>query len=101
MSGRSAVVAATLKPLPKKYGVIHWSTRLLARHLGVSDIAVARIWREHDLQSWRSESFRFSTDPDLETKIVDVLGLYQHRRPWAPDQPRGRGRSAVIRPHGR
>jgi transposase len=70
------VVAATLKPPPKKYGVTHWSTRLLAAHLGVSDNAVARIWREHDIQPWRAESFRFSTDPDLDAKVVDVVGLY-------------------------
>jgi len=73
---RRKVVAATLKPPPKKYGVTHWSTRLLAAHLGVSDNAVARIWREHDIQPWRAESFRFSTDPDLEAKVVDVVGLY-------------------------
>ena len=30
------VVTATLTPPPKKYGVTHWSTRLLARHLGIS-----------------------------------------------------------------
>jgi transposase len=76
MIDRRKVVAATLKPPPKKYGVTHWSTRLLAAHLGVSDNAVARIWREHDIQPWRAESFRFSTDPDLEAKVVDVVGLY-------------------------
>jgi transposase len=73
---RNTVVAATLKPPPRKYGVTHWSTRLLARHLKVSDNAVARIWREHDIQPWRSESFRFSTDPELEAKVIDVVGLY-------------------------
>lgn len=73
---RNTVVAATLKPPPKKYGVTHWSTRLLARHLKISDNAVARIWREHDIQPWRTESFRFSTDPQLEAKVIDVVGLY-------------------------
>ncbi len=73
---RKAVIAATLKPPPKKYGVTHWSTRLLAQHLKISDTAVARIWREHDIQPWRTESFRFSTDPDLEAKVVDVVGVY-------------------------
>ncbi|MFN8074083.1 MAG: IS630 family transposase [Kineosporiaceae bacterium] len=73
---RRRVVAATLKPPPKKYGVTHWSTRLLAAHLKISDNAVARIWREHGIQPWRSESFRFSTDPELEAKVIDVVGLY-------------------------
>lgn len=30
---RSSVLTATLTPPPKKYGITHWSTRLLARHL--------------------------------------------------------------------
>jgi transposase len=28
------------------------------------------------LQPWRRESFRFSTDPQLEAKVRDVVGLY-------------------------
>ena len=54
----------------------HWSARLLADHLGISFASVARIWREWDLQPWRRETFRFSTDPQLEAKIRDVVGLY-------------------------
>jgi transposase len=73
---RAAVIAATLAPPPKKYAVTHWSSRLLARHLRISDHAVAVIWREHGIQPWRTESFRFSTDPQLEAKVVDVVGLY-------------------------
>jgi len=37
-----AVVAATLKPPPKKLGVTHWSSRLLAANLGVGNATVAR-----------------------------------------------------------
>lgn len=66
----------TLTPPPKKYAITHWSTRLLGAHLGISDHAVATIWRDYGVQPWRSESFRFSTDPQLEAKIVDVVGLY-------------------------
>jgi transposase len=73
---RAKVIAVTLAPPPKKYGVTHWSSRLLARHLKISDHAVASIWREHGVQPWRSRSFRFSTDPELEAKVVDVVGLY-------------------------
>ena len=70
------VVAATLTPPPKKYAVTHWSTRLLARHLGISDATVAKAWREYRVQPWRAESFRFSTDPELVGKVTDVVGLY-------------------------
>jgi transposase len=72
----SAIVTATLTPPPKKLGVTHWSTRLLARHLGISDATVAKAWRDYRVQPWRSESFRFSTDPELVAKVVDVVGLY-------------------------
>jgi hypothetical protein len=70
------VVAATLTPPPKKYAVTHWSTRLLARHLGISDATVAKAWRDYRVQPWRAESFRFSTDPQLVGKVTDVVGLY-------------------------
>jgi transposase len=73
---RAGVVTATLTPPPKKYGVTHWSSRLLAGHLKISDHAVATIWREHGIQPWRAESFRFSTDPELVAKVTDVVGLY-------------------------
>ena len=50
--------------------------RLLADHLGISFASVARIWREWKLQPWRRETFKFSTDPQLEAKVRDVVGLY-------------------------
>jgi transposase len=70
------IITATLTPPPKKYGVTHWSSRLLARHLRIGDATVARAWREFGVQPWRSESFRFSTDPELVAKVTDVVGLY-------------------------
>jgi transposase len=72
----AAIVAATLKPPPAKLGVSHWSTRLLAGRLGISDATVAKAWRDYGVQPWRSQSFRFSTDPQLVAKVVDVVGLY-------------------------
>ncbi len=70
------IVAATLRPPPKKYGVTHWSSRLLGRHLRIGDATVARAWREYGVQPWRAQSFRFSTDPELVAKVTDVVGLY-------------------------
>jgi transposase len=37
---------------------------------------VARAWRRYGVQPWRQEAFKFSTDPQLEAKIRDVVGLY-------------------------
>jgi transposase len=71
-----AIVLRTLEPPPEKLGVTHWSSRLLARELGVSNVKVADVWREYGLQPWRTETFKFSTDPQLEAKLRDVVGLY-------------------------
>jgi transposase len=71
-----AVVLATLEPPPVTLGVTHWSSRLLADELGISHVWVSKIWRKWGLQPWRRETFKFSTDPQLEAKIRDVVGLY-------------------------
>ncbi len=55
-----AIVAATLVPPPKKLGVTHWSTRLLADVLGTSNTSTARAWRAYGIKPWKAESFRFS-----------------------------------------
>jgi transposase len=70
------IVLATLEPPPQRLGVTHWSSRLLAAELGLSNVKVAKAWREYGLQPWRSETFKFSTDPRLEAKVRDVVGLY-------------------------
>jgi len=72
----AAVVVATLQPPPPSLGVTHWSARLLAKELGISFASVARIWRDWKLQPWRRETFKFSTDPELDAKVRDVVGLY-------------------------
>src|ERR1035438_1982751 len=71
-----AVVLATLEAPEAKLGVTHWSSRLLAAQLGISNVWVARIWRKWGLQPWRRETFKSSTDPALGAKIRDVVGLY-------------------------
>ena len=73
---RAKVVAATLTPPPKTLGVTHWSSRLLADRLGIEHSTVAGIWKEYGVKPWRAETFKFSTDPELEAKVVDVVGLY-------------------------
>jgi transposase len=70
------IVAATLVPPPKKLGVTHWSTRLLADRLKVSNTSIARAWRSYGIKPWKAESFRFSTDPELVGKVTDICGLY-------------------------
>ena len=71
---RAQIVALTLKP--PAAGRTHWSTRDLARQAGVSHGTVHRIWRAHALKPHQVSTFKFTTDPEAEAKIYDVVGLY-------------------------
>jgi transposase len=73
---RAKVVYETLRPPPKSYGISHWSTRALGKKLGISNAEVAAVWKEFGVQPRRRGAFKFSTDPELETQVVDVVGLY-------------------------
>jgi transposase len=68
------VLAKTLEKPPD--GSTHWSVRRLAAATGLSATTVHRIWRDHKLKPHRVRSFKFSKDPQLTEKIVDVVGLY-------------------------
>lgn len=72
----STIIAHTLTPPAKSLGITHWSTRALGAKLKVANSTIARAWREYGIQPWRTGSFRFSTDPELEAKVIDVVGLY-------------------------
>jgi len=37
---------------------------------------VAKAWRDYGVAPWRVETFKFSTDPELVAKVIDVVGLY-------------------------
>jgi transposase len=62
--------------------VTHWSARRLAdwlgRHRGiqVSHDRIAEVWKRFSLKPHRSAGFTFSTDPELDAKVRDVVGLY-------------------------
>jgi hypothetical protein len=72
---RAEILATTLSPPPQALGVTHWSSRLLAGELGISHSTVARVWAEHDVKPWQTETFKFSTDPQLDAWVRDVVGL--------------------------
>jgi transposase len=71
---RDRVIALTLSEPPA--GTTHWSARRLAERLGMSETTVWRVWRSANLKPHRTETFKFSTDPDLVAKVRDVVGLY-------------------------
>ena len=72
------IVALTLKAPPK--GLTHWSTREIGERVGVSHATVHRAWQAHALQPHRVETFKFTTDPQAEAKIRDVVRLYLNPR---------------------
>jgi transposase len=58
-------------------GSTHWTTRKLARHLGVSHSRVARVWARAGIQPHRLRRYMASNDPEFEEKALDIIGLYQ------------------------
>jgi len=70
----AAIVDATLQTKPA--GMTHWSCRTLAQSQGVSKSTVNNIWRAHNLQPHRTETFKLSRDPKFLEKMTDVVGLY-------------------------
>jgi transposase len=53
-----------------------WSTRTLAKAVGVSKDTVQRVWRDHSLKPHLTKGFKSSNDPKLVEKLLDVVGLY-------------------------
>jgi transposase len=68
------VIIRTLETTPR--GATHWSTRDMAKAVGLSHMAISRIWRTFGLQPHRSETFKLSNDPLLVEKVRDIVGLY-------------------------
>jgi transposase len=68
------VVEATLHTIPSD--ATHWSTRTLAKQMGISHTSVARIWNAHGLQPHRVKGFKLSKDKRFVEKLTDVVGLY-------------------------
>jgi transposase len=54
----------------------HWSTRTLAKAVGVSKDTVQRVWVAHGLKPHLTKPFKVSNDPRFVEKLVDVVGLY-------------------------
>jgi transposase len=69
------VVAATLDERPDGTST-HWTTRTLAKRMGIGKDTVAGIWRDHELRPWKVDTSRISDDPLFEEKLIDVVGLY-------------------------
>jgi transposase len=68
------VIIKTLESTPKD--ATHWSTRSMAKEVGLTQTAVLRIWRAFGLQPHRQQTWKLSRDPQFIEKVRDVVGLY-------------------------
>jgi transposase len=68
------VVVKTLEDTPAD--ATHWSSRDLAKKVGMSPSSVGRIWRAFGLKPWLTDTFKLSEDPLFIDKVRDVVGLY-------------------------
>lgn len=66
----------TLTATGRPAGATHWSTRSMARQVGLSATKVREIWRAAELAPHRVRTFKVSNDPRFSEKLVDVVGLY-------------------------
>ena len=69
-----AVITKTLETTPRD--ATHRSTRSMAKAAGLSQSAIARIWRAFALQPHRVDTFKLSKDPQFIEKVRDIVGLY-------------------------
>lgn len=73
---RAAILRGATREKPKD--ATHWSTRTLARRHAVSHMSVHRLLREHDLKPHLTRKFKVSRDPNFESKVIDIIGLYRN-----------------------
>jgi transposase len=74
-AAKEALILAATQRSPRP-PLTHWSSRRLARRVGVSHVTVMRVWHKAGLQPHRLQRYLASPDPDFEAKAKDILGLY-------------------------
>lgn len=84
-SGRPAAVTAEVESRivqvtlhDKPVDATHWSTRTLAKHLGLGATTIRRVWHSNGLKPHLARTFKLSRDPRFEDKLLDVVGLYMN-----------------------
>src|SRR5829696_2930803 len=77
------VIVRTLETTPKD--ATHWSTRSMAREVGLTQSAVLRIWQAFGLQPHRQETWKLSNEPQFHRE-----GPRRRRALSQPARARGR-----------
>jgi transposase len=68
------VITKTLESMPTD--ATHWSTRSMAREVGLTQTAVHDIWQAFGLKPHLQEKWKLSADPQFAAKVRDIVGLY-------------------------
>ncbi len=68
------VLVRTLETVPAD--ATHWSTRSMAKAVGISPSSVHVIWQAFGLKPHLTEESELSPDPQFIDKVRDVVGLY-------------------------
>jgi transposase len=83
------VVRLTLESTPAD--ATYWSTRTMAKHSGLSQTMISRIWRAFGLQPHRVEGFKCKTRHSTSQTVLDQIaahGLNKMTWGWAsPSSP--------------
>lgn len=72
---RHRVAAEACNPPP---GRTHWTIRELAQHMGVKKGLVERVLNDEAIKPHRIKYYHHSTDPEFESKMLNIIGLYLH-----------------------
>ena len=70
-----AVIVKTLEETPPNNDT-HWSTRSMAKAVGLNQTAISRIWRAFGLKPHLVDTWKLSSDPQFIEKVRDIVGLY-------------------------
>ena len=73
--GEKALVGVTAG---HRWGITSVDVRTaVARQVEINLDTVSPIWKDHELQPWKSDGFKASTDPSFEEKLINLMRLYR------------------------
>jgi transposase len=73
-----AIIEKTINEIPPPEESTHWTTRLMAKAMGMDHVTIWRVWRKYRLKPHQVRRFKLSRDPRLVEKLHDVVGVYMN-----------------------
>ncbi len=70
------IVKKTIEEKPEDR--THWSTRSMAKAVGVGKTTVGKVWKAHRLKPHLEKTFKLSHDKHFTAKLKDVTALYMN-----------------------